>query len=311
MRHEKSFLSFDNQISLLKKRGLNISDEMFAMLVLQNVSYYRLSAYMFPFQQKESSEHKYKPDVSFEEIASLYFFDRELRLLVFDAIERIEIAFRTQLVYRFSEKHGWNWYEERGLYNDSVIFEKTIRKLDEEIKRSGELFIKHYRSKYGEPGNPPACMTIEITTAGLLAQMYRGIKMCDAKKEVAEYFGLHPYILESWIQSMSYVRNICAHHSRLWNRVLTIKPTLPKTTSYIWINEKPLNDTKLYPLLCALVYLIKVINPNSHFTNKFHKLLEKYPSTKLNYMGFPPGWKKEKIWEQNPVYTHTPKSDID
>lgn len=297
MQFSKPPLSVPDQLALLKSRGLSIGNEAKANKYLSNISYYRLSAYTLYFQKANSINHEFLPGVTFDDILNLYLFDRELRLLVFDAIERTEVAFRTQLVNQFSVAYHGNWFEDVALFSNNSYHSNCLITLDNEIKRSGEEFIKHYKNKYTNPSRPPSWISLEVASMGLLSRYYRNIKMCPPKKDIATHFGLpSPYILESWMQSMSYVRNICAHHGRLWNRTLTSSPTLPRNTSKQWLNDMTFPPNKLYAFLCCLVYLRKIVNPKSAFAIRIEKLLNKYPDINTNSMGFHYNWKAEPIW---------------
>lgn len=219
-------------------------------------------------------------------------------LLVFDIIERVEIAFRTQIIYRYSSAHGAWWYEDPGFYSNNYFYSKNLAKIDEEIDRSNEVFIEHFRNKYSSPERPPAWMTFEVISMGLLSKMYKNLAMTSSKKEIAKHFKVPtPYVLESWMHSLTYVRNICAHHSRLWNRTLTLKPQLLKRSKNTWLSQTDINPNKLYAFLSCCLYLLKTINPNTRFAAHFKDLLAKYPHTNLNAMGFDRKWEEEKLWE--------------
>jgi abortive infection bacteriophage resistance protein len=182
MNFEKPFLTVEQQIDLLASRGLTIKDRERAKSYLSNISYYRLSAYAKYFQKKESPNHEFHEGVDFDSILNLYLFDRELRILVFDLIEKLEIAFRTQLTYCYSVKHkGW-WYEDPKYFINNFYYSKNLNKIDEEIERSSEYFITHYKKKYSSPQRPPAWMTFEVISMGSLSKTYKNLKMCEAKK---------------------------------------------------------------------------------------------------------------------------------
>lgn len=140
-------------------------------------------------------------------------------------------------------------------------------------------------------------MSFEIASIGLLSKIYRDLKMSACKKLISDHFKLgHPKVLESWIHSLSYVRNICAHHSRLWNRVLTLKPTLPTNTKEQWLINTNIQGNKLYAFLCCLIYMRKVVNPKTSFARKIKKLLLDFPDIDPSRMGFPAGWENEPLW---------------
>jgi abortive infection bacteriophage resistance protein len=142
----------------------------------------------------------------------------------------------------------------------------------------------------------PAWMIFELTSLGSLSKIYKNLKMSQAKKDISTHFGVsNPYILESWMQSITYVRNICAHHSRLWNRILTIKPKVLSKPTNQWISGSPPNDRTYYFLCCGL-YLLKAINTRTRFVNQLKILLKRYPSLPIESMGFPDDWEDDKFW---------------
>ncbi|HEY0048118.1 MAG TPA: Abi family protein, partial [Pyrinomonadaceae bacterium] len=259
MRYAKPPLNLDGQIALLRSRGLLVSDVDKAKNYLSNISYYRLSAYMLPL--KEPGSDNFLPDTDFQDVLNLYLFDREFRILVFDAIERLEIAFRTQIIYHPSLVGGAFWFEDGTYFDDPYRQADHLQKIDDEVYRATEVFKDHFFSKYDEHARMPAWMTFEVVSLGLLSKIYRNLKMSSAKKDISKHFGLpQPYILESWMQSITYVRNVCAHHSRLWNRVLTLRPQRLKKPNNLWISDSPPND-KMYYFLCCILYLLRSINP--------------------------------------------------
>lgn len=299
MKYTKPPLRFEKQIELLESRGLIIPNKDKALHYLSNISYYRLRAYMMPFQQPKDTNHLFKKETTFEDILNLYIFDRELRLLLFDAIERIEIAIRTQIIHQFSIVYGFNFYCDGKLYRDPKIFRHTMEKLFYEIDRSHEIFLKHFKLKYRSDQYPPSIMALEVASFGTLSKLFRNLKMCNAKKMVGKVFGVNTYILESWMQSTAYVRNIVAHHGRVWNRKLTMRPKLinnvPK--KYVWLPTNDIAPNKLYAFCACLIYLKRIINPGTTFGNRLKKLIQKYPVVDPTQMGFPKNWDSEKLWK--------------
>ena len=191
MNYNKIPLQIPEQILKLKNRGLKIGNEVKASNYLSNISYYRLRAYTYPFQDNNSDDHPFDVPISFEQIIDLYVFDRKLRLLIFDGIEKIEIAFRTQIIYHFALTHGSHWQTKSELYRDFKRFEGHFESLQKEIDRSNETFIKHYRSKYTKPLEPPCWMSLEVCNMGLLSKIFQNLKKCKEKKAVTLHFGLY------------------------------------------------------------------------------------------------------------------------
>jgi abortive infection bacteriophage resistance protein len=297
MRYTKPPLTIARQLQVLKDRGLIINNEERAYRYLSFISLYRLRAYTYTYQDNTDPDHPFYPGTTFDKILQTYLFDRKFRLLVFDAIERIEIALRTQIVYQYSIAHGGNWYENKNLFRKENYFMRDLHLIDKELSRSNEVFIKHYKNKYSSPERPPAWMTMEIASLGLLSKIYENLKISPEKKEIARKFNLgHPFVLESWMHSLAVIRNICAHHSRLWNREIPASMKLPKRTKNTWLNNTAFPQGKMYLALSAILFLLNTIIPGNHFKEKLKALIVKYPEIPLNKMGFPVDWEKEELW---------------
>ncbi len=297
MKYTKPPLTIAQQIQTLKDRGLIIEDEERASRYLSFISLYRLRAYTYTYQNNTNPEHPFYPGITFDKVLQTYLFDRKLRLLVFDAIERIEIAFRTQIVYHYSVKNGSNWYENESLYRKQYFYNRDIKLIDKELRRSNEVFIKHYNKTYSNPKRPPAWMTMEITSLGLLSKIYENLQISPEKKIIVKKFNLgHPKILESWMHSLSVIRNICAHHSRLWNRELPASMKLPKVTNSTWLSNTDFPHGKMYLALSSILFLLNTIIPHNHFKDKLKTLIAQYPGIPLWQMGFPDEWEKEQLW---------------
>lgn len=296
MDYTKPPLSIADQISLLKERGLTIFNESYVAHFLSNISFYRLSAYMKSFQRYGDPKHNFMPFASFERIIDLYSFDRDLRLIILDAIERIEVSFRCRFIEEYSLRYGNNWYE------DSFHFQKkhadSLKKIYYATGKSNEVFIQHYRNTYTNPINPPSLMVFEILAFGQISIVYKNTALSDAKKTVADYFGVNSVVLESWIEHLAYLRNLCAHHSRIWNRDLLInKPMIPTTTASQWATIPATRPDKLYNTLLIIVYLLRKINPTSSFTGRLRALINRHPLINFEVMGFPKGWRKDPFWK--------------
>ena len=298
-KYSKPAISIKDQIDKLEKRGLKFKDKIEAEKTLSNISYYRLRAYTYPFQDNNSPDHPFTQEITFEEIIKLYEFDSKLRLVIFEATEYIEVALRTQIVYQMSINNGSHWYIEPQFYRNPLRFAQHLTTLQEEIRRSKEDFISHYYNIYNDPQSPPAWMSLEVVSMGLLSKMFENLKLGEEKKAILRHFGLKKMdILENWMLCFTSLRNICAHHSRVWNRRLT-KINIPKDTIDEFIHNINSQPNKLYMTLSCMVYILKRINPKCNFVNRIKELLLSFdgPSFILKDMGFPYDWEKEKIWE--------------
>ncbi len=297
MKYTKPTLTINQQIEKLKSRGLKFANEEKALSYLSNISYYRLRAYTYPFQDNNNPDHPFTKEISFEQIIQLYIFDRKLRIIVFDAIEKIEIAMRTQIIYQYALKYGSHWYINPDLYRNPVYFANHIDSLQKEIDRSHETFISHYKHKYTTPAEPPCWMSLEVSSMGLLSKIFQNLKKDQEKITITKYFGLNDVaILENWMLCISTIRNICAHHSRLWNRRFTSLPKLPSNPVYAFINQNNFYSNKLYASLCCMEYILKIISPENGFGKQLKDLMSKCPLAQHKEMGFPDKWQEEKLW---------------
>lgn len=220
MIYNKVTTTIQQQIHQLEERGLIITDEVLAEHYLSSISYYRLAGYWWPMQS-DKTNHIFKPDSKFEDVLALYNFDRELRLLLFDVIERIEISLRTKMIHHLSNEFDPWWFQQVDLFNDARELIKTLSAIEEEMERSKVIFIKdHFKRYKSDLRFPPAWKTLEITSFGSLSKLYGNLKPAVQSKDIiaAEFKTVNHTYLASWLQSIAQIRNICAHHGRLWNK---------------------------------------------------------------------------------------------
>lgn len=301
----KKAFTLTEQVTQLKERGLLIKHPRIAEKYLINISYYRLGEYWY-VMQADKENHTFKPNSKFEDVIALYNFDAELRLLIFDVIEKIEISLRTKLIYYLSHEFDPWWFQNFELFSDSKALVKTLTNLEQEIERTKDISIKNHNKKHKDDGRfPPAWKSLEQTSFGSLSKLYGNLKNgINAKDEIAKDFGAvnHTY-LPSWLQSIAQIRNFCAHHSRLWNRNLpgTVK-LLPKPPN-AWIKDpadvpKQHEFSKLYVHLCLMKYMLNTITPHNSFTSRLDVLFAKYPNVDPNALGMKTNWKQEPLWKK-------------
>ena len=297
--------SFLNQVKILKKRGLRIQNIEKAEKVLENISYNRLSNYWYPFLAQPKDDEIFIKGTDFETVFKIYQFDSELRLIMFYAIEQIEIAIRTQIIFHLSIKYKSGfWFEHSKAFKSYPLFIDLLKKISENTKNSNQEYIKKYRDTYNQY-LPPSWKSFETLSFNTLFSVFKNLKENEEQIKISKHFGLHHEVFKSWIETIIYIRNICAHHSRLWNIELTKKPIWPKSTNNPWVlkwenrnqetNNKELN---LYAALCVTIYLLDTVNPYNKFRNKLNDLLKSYPEIKIKNMGFPENWKEEKLWSK-------------
>lgn len=310
-KFHKTPLSYQDQLETWKKRGLNVEDEPRAIRYLSNISYYRLSAYAIPFQKEKD---KFNDGVDFNDILSLYIFDRELRLLVLDAIERIEIGIRTKLINHMSLKYGSHWHEDKTLYKapyEDGAGKKinTFKFIKDYLKKqykpeNREVFVAHYFKNYDEPENPPSWMAIELITIGSLSRLYNDLAHNEDRAAIANEFGIHYTVLESWLHALTYCRNLCAHHSRFWNREFQIQPKQVKKTKFPFVEREFQINNRSFYYIHILKYFLNIIIPKNSFSSKLALHFEKHKIVPIQYMGIPSNaegkimnWKEEELWK--------------
>jgi abortive infection bacteriophage resistance protein len=292
--YSKPHLSCEDQMSLLRSRGLRISDEGKVLHLLRNISYYRLSGYWYPLLL-DKNHPVFKPDADFETIYDLYKFDRELRQLIMSELEKIEVAARTQISYILSTLHGSFWMEDPSLFADATKHRATLSKISEQLMLSDEEFILSFRSKYSNP-LPPSFITLETSVFGSLSRLYDNLKSGADKRAIADTVGLPDKVYASWLHCFVYIRNVCAHHARTWNREMSIAPLYPRHTRYTWISTSGVSNRRMYYVLSMMIYLLNTVNPGHSFSQKIRDLFTKYANVDSRALGFPLSWDVEPLW---------------
>jgi abortive infection bacteriophage resistance protein len=299
--YTKISLTIEEQITQLKARGLFISESDLATHFLSHISYYRLAGYWWPMQIEPKENHIFKEGSRFGDVISLYNFDRELRIIIFDAIEKIEISLRTKLIYHLSHEFGPWWFQKLEIFQNIPEAIKTLAVIEEELVRSKDIFIKSHKIKHKDDLRfPPSWKTLELTSFGALSKIYGNLKNnVNAKNVIAQELGLvnHTF-LPSWLQSLAQIRNYCAHHSRLWNKNLPGRPKLLANPPHDWITQNPLEKEMhvLYIHLCCIKYLLNIIQPQNNLKTQLLALLEKYPNVDSNALGLTNNWINEPLW---------------
>ena len=298
MRFTKPALSIDDQIALLRRRGMVIDDEGQARHYLARISYYRLRAYWLPFEGEPPAEgdHAFKTGTRFDDVLSLYIFDRELRLLVLDAIERVEVALRAQWAHHIAMTYGPHGHLEAQHHDSAENHGKSLADLSKEIARSKDTFVKHYRKKYDHPDLPPIWMTAEVISLGALSMWMSNLKLRSDRNAIAKAFELDEKVLASFVHHMSYVRNICAHHGRLWNKRFTVTMRVPTFPDKLPIAMRGANDRMIHNTLVMLDYLLGIVAPGTEWRKKLVALIDGCPKAEPALMGFPENWRARAAW---------------
>ncbi len=299
-KYSKEAESTGSLIHKLESRGLHIPCEKTAQNSLTFIGYYRLMGYFYPFY-KVTAERKpkviepktFKENTSFSDIIDLYEFDRKFRLLIIEEIQKIEIGLRTALSEHMSGKYGPHWFMNLAILTEDYGYDGFF----ERIRAAKEVFISHYHDTYSFPKYPPSWMIAEVLTFGTWSTMYGNLLSVD-QKAIAKKFDINSIdVMQSWFHSLSHLRNLCAHHNRVWNR--NIHLFIPKDTALLKSHMQRKNT--LYVRLCVLKYLSDQVSVCDGFRGRIRSLLDSAPViVSENKMGFIHNWEETPLWRPKP-----------
>lgn len=277
-------MNIEEQIDNLKEIGLIIDDIEYAKSFLNDVSYFRLiKAYSLGLKPKNSDYYK---GITFEEIVQLYLFNASFRQLLFAQIEKIEVNLRCRISNYFSIKYGVLGYKNADNFVNGIYYNDFVEDMEKEINRNSKApFVKNFKTNY-ENGDIPFYALVELFSFGTLSKFYKNMKNTD-KKAIASSFGIGYTYLESWIENIAFVRNICAHYGRVYNVNLSKTPILYK--QYI---ADGISNLRVFATLLCMKHILKNDNHWKDFVDQIELLFEKYTSVKPKLMGFPNNWKE-------------------
>lgn len=317
--YEKPHLTIPEQVELLASRGMGIDDPQLGGECLERFGYYRLSGYWYPMResvlragpdgQSVQVLDSFRQGTELRHCVDLCVFDKRLRLLMSDAIERIEVALRVDVAYLLSARDRWAHLTPDELHGNFTKanpitglsrHDDWMQRLATLEARSKEDYVKHFRAKYASP--LPIWVSIELWDFGMLSVLLEGLKYADKAAIAAKYGVPRPDLLTSWTRALNHVRNICAHHSRLWNRSPSDQPKPPRT------GEVPLLDhlandtfaqTRFYAVAAVTQLLLTTINPRSTWAQRLKAHAATFPAApgiSFGQSGFPDDWQQLPLW---------------
>ena len=277
-------MSIKKQIENLRTIGLNIENEEYAEKILNDISYFRLiKAYSLELKIKNGN---YRENITFEQIVELYLFNAEFRQLIFPEIEKIEVNARCRIGNYVSERYGVIGYKKADNFQNSEYHKIFLKDIEEELRRNAKApFVKNFQENY-EGGELPFYALVEVFSFGTLSKFYKNMLNSD-KKAVAKSFGVGYTYLESWLESISYVRNVCANYGRLYNAKLSKTPTLYKEYS-----QAGIRNNRIFGVLLCIKQLLKDDDHWKIFVETLEALFEKYEHVDIKTMGFPEKWEE-------------------
>lgn len=323
--YAKPWLSVDDQIDRLAGHGVELEDHGRAASILQAVGYYRLTGYLYPFRESEPYvDNKgrtrirvlsdYRAGTTLRHAEDVIDFDRRLRMLVMDGVERIEVAVRMRIGYVLGRRSPFA-YEDPACFTEAFTTESTdardpapsrhvqwLRRVNDRKAGSDEQFVEHFRQKYDD--RMPVWALTEILELGHLSVLYRGMHQQDAE-EIALAFGVPTKkIMISWLASLNYARNVAAHHSRLFNRKLQHAPARPKAGQIPVLDHLRDEPTAkgvfgTYNALAVIAYLLPTIDPGTGWAGQLAALMQEFPASHaltIGAMGAPQDWESLDLW---------------
>lgn len=282
MRYSKPHLPFSAQIQLLHQRGLIIGDPVEAERFLEQNNYYRVSAYFRPFY---AAADCFRAGTTLQDVAHLYACDANLRSWLHGQLAGWEIYFKTQAAYWHSQAHGFDGYKDAQSFH-AGFWERHpqwLQKSLTDFRKSKELFSAHFKTRYPGSPYPPLWMLCETMTFGAIAQWVDGLETAVLQK-LAEPFGISKDVLLSWVHTMVYIRNLCAHHGRTWNRELSIRPMVPRD----W-EGREYQSNRIFRVLSMLEYMNLKVHGAS-LAPLVRGVLEQFPVDRWPSMGVPQNW---------------------
>lgn len=284
----KPFLTIDEQLGLLISRGLIVNDRENALNILRRTNYYRFSAYSLTLRKNDV----FNPGVTFDNIYELYRFDDAFRKIIFQYSQYVEISLRSYIAYEISRKYGALGYMDSKNFVDPLHHLDFITKLQEEIGKSDDVFVAHYRQDFNSVF--PMWVAIECMTFGNLSKFYKNLKFDDRTAVSKKYFGVSREYVENWLQAAVFARNVSAHGGRFYNRKFRAIPVkLPHKYSGIMDSRSAF----------AYAYAIYKMQPTSALSKAMRKDLSSiwvsYPFALKSRAGFPEGWEQILIDSEN------------
>ncbi len=326
VEYSKPWLPVEGQVDRLVEHGLDVGDRDHAARVLEAIGYYRLTGYLYPFRESEEYVTEdgrtrirvlsdFRPGTRLVHAEEIIDFDRQLRLLVLDGLERIEVAVRMRMGYVLGRSAIFA-YEDPSLFMTAFTTDGTdirdpkpskhvqwLQRVRDRQAGSDEQFVEHFRTKYDD--RMPVWALTEILELGHLSVLYRGTNQKDTE-EIARAFGVPgKKLMTSWLASLNYVRNVSAHHARLFNRKLQNAPSRPKigqipVLDHLRDSESAKQVYGTYNALAVIAHLLASIEANSTWSAQLASLLRRFPTTEaltIQSLGAPEDWESLMLWQ--------------
>jgi len=316
--YEKPWIDHDGQVRKLIERGLKVDDFEAAKSFLAYVNYYRFTGFCLRFQTTDAAtgERVFNKGVRFEDVCRLCLIDRDLRDCFSEALELVEISLRSSIAYHFSRRFGAFGHVDPNNFSKAfsrqkpnarsktlmeIPFKEWHKSLIAETKRSREIFVRHFEQTYAEYPDLPIWTVAELCSFGTLSKMYWNM-LSQEQSVIAKEYGVPFFVLDSWLHALTFLRNVCAHHGRLWDKTLNVTPKLPLGKNWQKLNART-RTVYVSTLMLNWMLAHDSIDPAQHTAWKhkvedvFQRLETAFPPL-MRYTGFPPQWQREPLWWQ-------------
>lgn len=297
----------EEQIERLKKLGMEFNNETVAKEYLLRVSYFRMKYFWKDMIDETSGD--FREGTSFENVIERYELDKSLRLILFSAIETLEVGLRSKIISRLSVATGTGlWYLDKSLFENRDYHEEFVLDLKYEFGRSTDPYARDYIKEHDDwssdscgGSNPDAWMIFETASFGTMSKMFKNLKtQSPLRSSIANDFGLYSSKeLSSWLEAICILRNVVAHHSRLWYRIFPKKPVNIKTHRDGWLNHDMTENQRkrAFGVISCLLYLCNALDIHNTIKDDIINLFESHPSVPIFMLGFTGDWKNSLLWK--------------
>ena len=298
-------------LALFKERGLQIEDEDRALHALKTLGYYRLTGYAYPLRQTDPlTPGFFKEGATLSLVVELAKFDKQLRLLALNGLETIELAVRVAIANRLgaldpeahlNPKLLDGRFSQVRTHVQKSPFEDWKSQYEEKLLISKEEFVQHHRIHYG--GRLPIWVAVELWDFGMISKFFAGMASRDRNHIAGQLGACDGEILKSWLRMFNFVRNVSAHHARLWNRRNIATAELPPVDRCRWLiplHQQPDSRSKLYGAFSCIALMLRTISPGSTWLSEVKHHMAGFPQSELvsiKAAGFQLDWQDEPLWK--------------
>lgn len=288
--YAKPALTPQAHLSKLKAQGLKVDDDNEALKYISYVGHFRLKGYWYQLQ--DAATKRFLPNTTFTHIIQRYECDREIRAIVMESAERLEVAVRTVICNLLSLKHSPHWYLKTEIFapKGRTGIGQMLSKIEGEVERaSSRLYIKAYYDSYEDPYLPPSWAMSECVTLGTWSKIFAMLRDPGDRKVISSKFGINQVeVFESWLHTLTVLRNMAAHHDRFIDVKIGVSPTNHKLKGIKFADNKT-----VYASLTVVHVLLESIKFNGAFKARLESMEQRYGVWHFQRMGFPENWKTD------------------